>query len=97
MQMNRVVIAGCVEEAGNAASPPSGTPVANVRVGESVRYADAAGKHWNSRTGTVSVFTESLPMSPGRSRWAQRIRRWPDRPTAVHRALRQQTAHDDRG
>ena len=40
MQMNRVVIAGYVSKTPEARRLPSGTPVANVRVGESVRYAD---------------------------------------------------------
>lgn len=40
MQMNRVVIAGYVSKTPEVRRLPSGTPVANVRVGESVRYAD---------------------------------------------------------
>jgi single-strand DNA-binding protein len=40
MQMNRVVIAGYVSKTPEVRHLPSGTPVANVRVGESVRYAD---------------------------------------------------------
>jgi single-strand DNA-binding protein len=40
MQMNRVVIAGYVSKTPDLRRLPSGTPVANVRVGESVRYAD---------------------------------------------------------
>jgi len=39
MQMNRVVIAGYVSKTPEVRRLPSGTPVANVRVGESV-YAD---------------------------------------------------------
>jgi single-strand DNA-binding protein len=38
--MNRVVIAGYVSKTPEVRRLPSGTPVANVRVGESVRYAD---------------------------------------------------------
>src|SRR5713226_8312330 len=44
MQMNRVVIAGYVSKTPEVRHLPSGTPVANVRVGESVRYADASGE-----------------------------------------------------
>ena len=40
MQMNRVVIAGYVSKTPEVRRLPSGTPVANIRVGESVRYAD---------------------------------------------------------
>jgi len=39
MQMNRVVIAGYVSKTPEVRRLPSGTAVANVRVGESVRYA----------------------------------------------------------
>ena len=41
MQMNRVVIAGYVSKTPEVRRLPSGTHVANVRVGESVRYADS--------------------------------------------------------
>jgi single-strand DNA-binding protein len=41
MQMNRVVIAGYVSKTPEVRRLPSGTYVANVRVGESVRYADS--------------------------------------------------------
>lgn len=44
MQMNRIVIAGYVSKAPQVRRLPSGTPVANVRVGESVRYADGREK-----------------------------------------------------
>ncbi len=70
MQMNRAVIARYVSKKAYVRHLLSGTPVANVRVGESVRHADGSGKHGNLRTGTASVFTESLPMSPRRSRRA---------------------------
>ncbi len=40
MQMNRVVIAGYVSKTPEVRRLPSGAPVANVRVGETVRYAD---------------------------------------------------------
>jgi single-strand DNA-binding protein len=53
MQMNRVVIAGYVSKAVEVRHLPSGTRVANVRVGESVRYADGSGEareltNWHS-------------------------------------------------
>jgi len=44
MQMKRVVIAGYVSKKPEVRRLPSGTPVANVRVGESVRYADGSGE-----------------------------------------------------
>jgi single-strand DNA-binding protein len=53
MQMNRVVIAGYVSKTAQVRRLPSGTAVANVRVGESVRYADSSGErrehtNWHS-------------------------------------------------
>ena len=53
MQMNRVVIAGYVSKKPEVRHLPSGTPVANVRVGESVRYAEGSGEtleltNWHS-------------------------------------------------
>src|SRR5262249_48538061 len=42
MQMNRVVIAGYVSKTAQVRRLPSGTAVANVHVGESVRYADGS-------------------------------------------------------
>src|SRR6266478_1635834 len=53
MQMNRVVIAVYVSKKAEVRHLPSGTPVANVRVGESVRYADGSGEtrqhtNWHS-------------------------------------------------
>ena len=44
MQMNRVVIAVYVSKMAEVQHPPSGTPLANVRAGESVRYADGCGE-----------------------------------------------------
>jgi len=51
--MNRVVIAGYVSKKPEVRRLPSGTPVANVQVGESVRYADGSGEtreltNWHS-------------------------------------------------
>jgi len=53
MQMNRVVIADYVSKTAQVRRLPSGTAVANVRVGESVRYADGSGetrehKNWHN-------------------------------------------------
>lgn len=70
MQMNRVFIAGYGSKKPEVRHLPSGTPVANVRVGESVRYADGSGEtreltNWHSLS-----FAESLPISLRRSRRA---------------------------
>jgi single-strand DNA-binding protein len=51
--MNRVVIAGYVSKKPEVKRLPSGTQVATVPVGESVRYADGSGKtreltNWHS-------------------------------------------------
>lgn len=46
MQMNRVVIAGYVSKTPEVLHLPSGTPVAHVRVGESVRLSDGAKETW---------------------------------------------------
>ena len=53
MQMNRVVIAGYLTKKPEVRYLPSGTAVASVRVGESVRYADGSGEtrehtNWHS-------------------------------------------------
>ncbi len=52
MQMNRVVIAGYVSKTPEVLRLPSGVPVGNVRVGESVRYADGRERreltNWHS-------------------------------------------------
>ena len=44
MQVNRVVIAGYVSKTAEVRHLTSGNPVANVRVGETIRYADGNGK-----------------------------------------------------
>ena len=44
MQIKRVVIAGFVTKKPAVRHLSSGTPVANVRVGESVRYAEGSGE-----------------------------------------------------
>src|SRR6267142_2611335 len=53
MQMNRVVMAGYVSKKPEVRRLASGTPVANVRVGESVRHAEGSGEtreltNWHS-------------------------------------------------
>jgi len=53
MQMNRVVIAGYVSKKAEVRRLPSGTPVANVRVGETIRYPNGGGEtreltNWHS-------------------------------------------------
>ena len=53
MQMSSVVIAGYITKTAEVEHLPSGTPVAHVRVGESVRYADGGGEtreltNWHS-------------------------------------------------
>jgi single-strand DNA-binding protein len=67
MQMNRVVIAGYVTKKPEVRYLPSGTPVANVRVGESVRYADGSGEtrehtNWHSLSfyGKLADVAEAL-------------------------------------
>src|SRR5260370_41119011 len=67
MQMNRVVIAGYVSKKPEVRCLPSGTPVANVQVGESVRYADGSGEtreltNWHSLTfyGALAEVAQAL-------------------------------------
>jgi single-strand DNA-binding protein len=67
MQMNRVVIAAYVTKKPECRYLPSGTPVANVRVGESVRYADGSGEtrehtNWHSLSfyGNLAHFALAL-------------------------------------
>ena len=53
MQMNRAVIAGYVSKKPEVRHLPSGTAVANVQVGETIRYADGSGEtreltNWHS-------------------------------------------------
>jgi single-strand DNA-binding protein len=49
MQMNRVEVAGYLSKKPEVRSLPSGTPVANGRLGQSYRYQDG-NKQWQERT-----------------------------------------------
>jgi single-strand DNA-binding protein len=49
MQMNRVEVAGYISKKPLVRFLPSGTPVANVRLGQSYRYQDG-NKQWQERT-----------------------------------------------
>ncbi len=49
MQMNRVEIAGYLSKKPEARHLPSGTPVANARLGQSYRYQDG-NKQWQEHT-----------------------------------------------
>jgi single-strand DNA-binding protein len=67
MQMNRVVIAEYVSKKPEVRHLLSGTPVANVRVGESVRYAEGNGEtreltNWHSLSfyGKVADVAQAL-------------------------------------
>jgi single-strand DNA-binding protein len=67
MQMNRVVIAGYVSKKPEPRHLPSGTPVAHVRVGESVRHADGSGEtrehtNWDSLSfyGKLADVTKAI-------------------------------------
>jgi len=97
MQMNRVVIAGYVSKTAQVQRLPSGTAVANVRVGESVRYADGSGEtreltNWHS----LSFYGKRADVAQALKKGRQHIRRWPDRVAAVHCARRQQATDDAR-
>ena len=49
MQMNRVEVAGFLSKKPEIRHLPSGTPVANVRLGQSYRFQDG-NKQWQERT-----------------------------------------------
>jgi single-strand DNA-binding protein len=49
MQMNRVKVAGFLSKKPELRHLPSGTPVANVRLGQSYRFQDG-NKQWQERT-----------------------------------------------
>ena len=49
MQMNRVEVAGFLSKRPEVRFLPSGTPVANVRLGQSYRFQDG-NKQWQERT-----------------------------------------------
>src|ERR1700674_4180948 len=93
MQMNRVVIAGYVSKTPEVRHLPSGTPVANVRVGESVRHADGSGEtreltNWHSLSFYGKLADVAQALNKGDNVYVD----GPDRATTVHRARRQQAA-----
>lgn len=70
MQMNRVVIAGYVSKAAEVRHLPSGTPVAHVRVGESVRHADGSRQtrehtNWHSLSFYGKLADVALTLKKG--------------------------------
>jgi single-strand DNA-binding protein len=70
MQMNRVVIAGYVTKKPEAHYLPSGTPVANVLVGESSRYEDGSGEtkehtNWHSLSFYGKLAQVALALEKG--------------------------------
>jgi single-strand DNA-binding protein len=96
MQMNRVVIAGYVSKKPTVRHLPSGTPVANVRVGESVRHADGSGEtqeltNWHSLSfyGKLADVAQALKKGDnvyvdGRIEQRQFIARDGNKPRTVH-------------
>lgn len=54
MQMNRIEIAGYLTKKPEIRYLPSGTPVANARLGQSYRYQDTSQK-WNEHTNWHSL------------------------------------------
>ena len=94
MQMNRVVIAVYVSKKPEVRRLPSGTPVANVRVGESVRYADGSGEtreltNWHSFYGKLADVAQALKKGDnvyvdGRIEQRQIIARDGSKPRTVH-------------
>src|SRR5215470_17364756 len=96
MQMYRIVIAGYVSKAPEVRHLPSGTPVANARVGESVQYADGAGEtrdhtNWHSLSfyGKLADVAQTLKKCDniyvdGRIEQRQFIARDGSKPRTVH-------------
>src|SRR5260221_11370972 len=96
MQMNRVVIAGYVSKTAQVRRFPSGTAVAHVRVGESVRYADGSGEtrehtnwHHLSFYGKLANVAQALKKGynvyvDGRIEQRQLIARDGSKPQTVH-------------
>jgi single-strand DNA-binding protein len=96
MQMNRVVIAGCVSKAADVRHLPSGTPVAHVRVGETVRYADDSGgkkelTNWHSLSFYGKLADVAQALKKGDNIYVDS-----DRAAAIHRTRRQQAANSAR-
>jgi len=96
MQMNRVVIAGYVSKKPEVRHLPSGTPVANVRVGETIRYAEGSGEtreltNWHSLSfyGKLAHVAQALKKGDnvyvdGRIEQRQFIARDGNKPRTVH-------------
>ena len=96
MQMNRVVIAGYVSKTAEMPRLPPGSPVAHIRVGESVRFADGSGKtreltNWHilSFYGKLADVAQVLKKGDnvyvdGRIEQRQRIARDGSKPRTVH-------------
>jgi single-strand DNA-binding protein len=97
MQMNRVVIA--VSKKPKVRHLPSGTPVASVRVGESVRYAEGSGEtreltNWHSLSfyGKLADVAQALKKGDniyvdGRIEQRQFIVRDGSKPRTVHQIV----------
>jgi single-strand DNA-binding protein len=100
MQMNRVVIAGYVSKKPEVRRLPSGTPVANVRVGESVRHAHGSEEtreltNWHSLSfyGKLADVAQALKRGDnvyvdGRIEQRQFIARDGSKPRTVHESTR---------
>jgi single-strand DNA-binding protein len=96
MQMNRVVIAGYVSKPAEVKHLPSGTPVAKVRVGESVRHTDGGGEsrdhtNWHSLSfyGKLADVAQALKKGDniyvdGRIEQRQFIARDGSKPRTMH-------------
>ena len=96
MQMNRVVIAGYASKKPEVRHLPSGTLVAKVRVGESVRHADGSGEtreltNWHSLSfyGKLTDVAQALKKGDnvyvdGRVEQRQLIARDGSKPRTVH-------------
>lgn len=78
MQMNRVVIAGYVSKTPEVLPLPSGTHVANVRVGESVRYADSGETRELTNWHSLSFYGRLADIALGLKKGDNILRRWPD-------------------
>ena len=61
MQRNRLEVVGYLAAKPALRYLPSGTPVANVRLGESYRFQDGDGKRNNTPTGTACRSTAIFP------------------------------------
>ena len=96
MQMNRVVIAGYVSKKPEVRHLPSGTPVANVRVGETIQYAEGSGEtreltNWHSLSfyGKLAHVAQALKKGDnvyvdGRIEQRQFMARDGNKPRTVH-------------